>query len=290
MCGVVVTHLHQTASRWRTWHGARQPRSPTAPSGRTAVGWPCLRARGGGEWSRSVSRSSAGGVCRCRCWAAARGSGAAERSPSRSEGTAPKPPRGENWERLDRPVNKTLAREMGFGWWVVLSSCGSCVIPRAPGRLIPGAGAVVVVVPAQIKHACAKSFCLLFSPVLFRYKELQRSSLTPSSYSGEQVPCGCQCFCLLQHSGGLEEEFCRNCHFSVVEAAVEVGSVTEARLTGAGFSPKNWWVGKSFVCRLPGVFCTCPEFRLPLSPVREFLANFPHPKTLSWLAERGGDD
>lgn len=27
-----------------------------------------------------------------------------------------------------------------------------------------------VVVSAQIKHACAKSFCLLFSPVLFRCK------------------------------------------------------------------------------------------------------------------------
>lgn len=31
--------------------------------------------------------------------------------------------------------------------------------------------------------------------------------------------------------GGLEEEFCRNSHFSAVEAAVEVGSVTEAQVT-----------------------------------------------------------
>lgn len=110
-----------------------------------------------------------------------------------------------------------------------------------PGRFIPGAGAVLVMVPAQIQHTCAKSFYLLFSPVLFWCKDLQCSSLTPSGYSGEQLPCGSQCFCLLELSGGLEKEFCRNSHFSVVEAAVEVESVTEARVPVAEFSLRNWF-------------------------------------------------
>lgn len=95
VCGVVVTHLHPTASRWRTRQRCL-----------TAVG--CSAARGAGDGA-----GAAPGVC----------AGAA------AAGTAPKPPGGESsGSGSNRPVNKTLAREMGFTWWVLHSSC---VIPSS---------------------------------------------------------------------------------------------------------------------------------------------------------------
>lgn len=54
-------------------------------------------------------------------------------------------------------------------------------------------------------HKNCSAFC--FHPCFSGVKDPQCSSLTPSGYSGEQIPCGCWCFCLLEHSGGLEEEF-----------------------------------------------------------------------------------
>lgn len=107
-------------------------------------------ARGGGEWSRS-SPDSAGacaGASAGRCC----GSGAAERSPSPSRGTALKPPRGENGSGSNgRSIKLWHGSRVSDGGFFIHP-----VLPVSfpPGRFIPGAGAVVVVVPAQIKHLC----------------------------------------------------------------------------------------------------------------------------------------